>query len=256
MADNKPYFANTQPSSRQVRRWGLLFVVALALIGLSLAVWAGREFIKRTHTDIRQSLALSAIDRLSVEQNRAVETAEGPIAGERRPAVVIVEFSDFACAECHSTAQVAREIASEYGTSVQLQYRDFVEQTDANALRLAETGKCAHEQDRFWIFYDRFLLHPETNDAEEVLTLIKNIGLDMQVFRECLASHKYAAAVNDDYQAGRSAKVRGAPTLFFNGYRIEGSLSKQDFYDILDLFIPDLNPGNIESSDTNSPIMN
>lgn len=256
MADNKSHFSNRQPSSRQVRRWGLLFVVVLALIGLSLAVWASREFISRTHTEIRQSLALSAIDRLSVEQNRAIETAERPIAGEKNPAVVIVEFSDFACTECHSTAQVAREIASEYGTSVQLQYRDFVEQTDATAERLAETGKCAHEQDRFWIFHDRFLLHPEINDAASVLALIKNIGLDTQVFSDCLASHKYAASVNDDYQAGRSAHVRGAPTLFFNGYRIEGSLSKQDFYDILDLFIPDLNPGNIESSDTNSTIMN
>ncbi|MFA5107232.1 MAG: DsbA family protein [Patescibacteria group bacterium] len=257
MAEHMNIRQTNKPSSRQFRRWGLLLlVIGLSLLGLGIILWTNHVFNARTSADDRQSQATSAVDRLSPDQHREVEAIDRPAIGETKPLVVIVEFSDFACEECQATSQAVREIASEYGTSVRLIYRDFVEQTDATSVRLAEAGKCAHEQGKFWLFHDRYWLQPAANDQASLITLAQGIGLDVSVFTECLESRKYAEQVKTDYREGLAARVQGTPTMFINGYRIEGALTKQDFYDLLDAFIPELNPENLDINGTNSATLN
>ncbi len=246
-----------KPSSRQFRRWGLLLlVIGLSLLGLGVILWSNHLFNTKTPADARQSQTVSAVDRLSLDRHREVEAADRPAIGEINPLVVIVEFSDFACAECQATGQIVREIASEYGTSVRLIYRDFVDQTDATSVRLAEAGKCAHEQGKFWLFHDRYWLQPEANDQASLITLAQGTGLNVTTFTGCLEGQKYAEQVKTDYQEGLAAHVQGTPTMFINGYRIEGALSKQDFYDLLDQFIPELNPANLDLTETNTATLN
>lgn len=245
-----------QASPKRFRRWGLLLIAGLLIAGFALSYWMSRQFISALQTDQKRTPVVSATDRLSADQHAEVEAADRPATGEKNPSVVIVEFSDFACTECDATAQTVREIVSEYGTSVRLIYRDFVDPDDAISNRLAKAGKCAHEQGKFWLFHDRYRLHPEANDLASLSALAQNLGLDGPAFNDCIESNKYVDAIEADYLAGRAAQVQGTPTLFFNGYRVEGALNKQDFYDILDLFIPDLNPTKLNITETNSGSLN
>jgi protein-disulfide isomerase len=55
--------------------------------------------------------------------------------------------------------------------------------------------------------------------------LAQQVALDTTSFSACLDSGRYAAAVQQDTQEGRSRGVEATPTFFVNGQRIVGLLS-------------------------------
>jgi len=56
------------------------------------------------------------------------------------------------------------------------------------------------------------------------VNLASDMGLDIDQFQSCVDSGKYRQKVQDDYQAGVDAGVRGTPATFVNGQMVSGAV--------------------------------
>jgi len=150
---------------------------------------------------------------------RAV-TKDDHILGNPNADVIIIEYSDTECPFCKVFHPTLQRIVDEYGKDgrVAWVYRHFpIDQLHAKARTQAEATECAHDQGgnaKFWAYLNMIYQKTNSNDGldmAELPKIAKEIGIDVNEFKECLSSRKFKDKVEKDYQDGITAGVRGTP---------------------------------------------
>ena len=104
--------------------------------------------------------------------------------------------------------------------------------------RAAEASECAAEQDQFWDYHDIVFADQLANrsplDAENLVSLAGDIGLDSTVFQECLDSGKYTDQISRESLAVQSLGVRGTPAFLINGAFISGAQPFDVFQQVIE----------------------
>lgn len=166
--------------------------------------------------------------------NTSVLTGDDPFFGVLGAPITIVAFEDFECQYCRESFPVIRRILSEYQDKIYFVYRDFpVIDIHPHAQKAAEAGECAHEQEKFWPYHDKIFQNQPRLSDDDLLSYARQAGLDMEEFKECFESRKYTDEVQEDFAAGVRAGVRGTPTFFVNGRKIEGVIPYDAFKEIM-----------------------
>ena len=164
-------------------------------------------------------------------------TADDPKKGPDNAKITLVEFSDFQCPFSKESYLVIEKLLQRYPDDIRFIYRDFpVDSIHSFARKAAEAGECANEQGKFWEYHDKLFENQEAlndEDGQIFYKIAKDAGLDEKLFTTCFGFGKYKQEVEEDYQAGVSAGLRGTPTWFFNGQKVEGSLSLETFEKII-----------------------
>jgi protein-disulfide isomerase len=174
-------------------------------------------------------------------QKYEVPTENDYWLGTSTPRVTIVEFSDFACPYCRNSYTTIREIGIKYGNSVKIILKDFP--IHENSLDLAMAARCAGGQKNsakgglFWAMHDKLFSLQGQFSTSSLPDLAVSIGADANLFKNCLDSRKYLADIQKDYLDGESLGLKGTPTFFFNGYRIDGEIPKDQFEKIINQFL-------------------
>jgi len=159
-------------------------------------------------------------------------TANDHILGDPNAPVIIVEYSDTECPFCKTFHNTLNQIMNEYGKDgkVAWVYRHFpLDSIHSKADKEAEAVECAWElggETAFWKYLSRiFEVTPSNNKLDLALLpkIATEIGLDSKKFEECLDSGKYAGKVEDMYQSGLTAGVRGTPNSFILARKDDGS---------------------------------
>lgn len=160
-----------------------------------------------------------------------VTTSDDPSIGPAAAAITLVEFGDFQCPFCKEAFPIVKQVLAQYPETIRFMYRDFpVDSLHPIARKAAEAAECAHDQGKFFEYHDQLFANQENPDF---YTIAKAVGLDESVFAACFGFGKHKAEVEEDYQAGLAAGVRGTPTWFFNGLKVEGSLPFTTFVKII-----------------------
>lgn len=223
---------------RRWRWWYLVFggigVVVLFFIALVIQALVGM----RTGDDLAN---FSADGRLTAATGIAVGTAtdraddhsdDDPDLGRRDAPVQIIAFEDFQCPFCRESYPIVRRLMERYKDRVHFIYRDFpVASLHPLAQKAAEAGQCAWEQgqNQFWSLHDRIYQNQETISEGNLVLWAKLAGADEARLRTCLAAGTYATEVQQDLEDGAAAGVRGTPTFFFNGRKVEGAIPEDLF---------------------------
>ncbi len=142
--------------------------------------------------------------------------------GESAP-VVLVEFSDFQCSYCKKLQPTLDQVVEQYGDRVAVYFRDYpIASLHKTSPGLHAAARCASEQGAFWPMHDRLFADPErmVDHPEDV---VRELGLDLERLRRCLADPGAAGAVVADLAAGEALGVTGTPTLFLNGRELRGA---------------------------------
>lgn len=173
----------------------------------------------------------------AVKNNPANETATNinikpvsstdHILGDPNAPIVLVEFSDTECPYCKVFQTTMQTVMSTYGKAGQIAwvYRHFpLSKPDAQGNVLhrkspkeAEATECVNELDgntAFWKMLDTIYANTPGNDGLDLAKLpeyAKSAGVDVTKFNTCLASGKYADAVEADFQDGVNAGAQGTP---------------------------------------------
>ena len=125
------------------------------------------------------------------------------------------------------------ENASRIG--IKFVYRDFpLIDIHPDAFKAAEASHCAQEQGRYWAYHDQLFLNQTDLSEAALKKYAESVGLDVAKFEVCLKSGTYQAQVARDLQDGLALGVRGTPTFFINGLKIEGAIPKTAWDAILE----------------------
>lgn len=168
----------------------------------------------------------------------ALETADDPSFGPDDAELVIVEFVDYECPFCKAVSGTVRSIASRYPDKVKVIIRDFpVNDLHPNALLAAEALGCTEEQDVYWSMHDRVFSSDPPLTRDVLVRLAEQSGADLPRFTSCLDGDRRLDEIEEDLEAAFTAGVRGTPTFFFNGQRVEGAVPESMFEALIEGFI-------------------
>jgi protein-disulfide isomerase len=156
-----------------------------------------------------------------------------PVRGAAKPAVTIVEFSDFECRFCRDVQPALKQVLESYAKDVRLVFKHLPLEGHRNALPAARAAYCAGEQDRFWQFHDALFVTGSLSPAvfDQVAA---DLGLGLTRFKTCLNSEQSRAAVVRDMETARSFRIDSTPSFLINGKLLKGALSFADFQKIIE----------------------
>lgn len=165
----------------------------------------------------------------------------GFVKGSADAPVVVVEYADFACSAC---AEFAREswpiIDKEYIERGLVRWR-FVpfELGFRNSDEGARAAQCSALLGDFWTAHDLLFERQsewsgERNPDDELAEIATAAGLDTDSFRQCYdddPGEERTAAAN---RAARTDRVRGTPTFFIDGFRVQGAIPATSMKELID----------------------
>lgn len=164
-----------------------------------------------------------------------VTVGDTPVLGSADAGVTIVEFADYQCPYCRAVEPTMNQLREQYKDKIRYSFRDFPLPMHPYAQKAAEASRCAGEQGQYWPYHDRIF----TGDAESLSdahlrSTAADLKLDTAKFGKCLDSNQEQAAVAKDLEVGKSLGISGTPSFFINGYFVSGTVSYDEFRELVD----------------------
>jgi protein-disulfide isomerase len=146
-----------------------------------------------------------------------INTAGAPSKGVANAPVTIVLFTDFQCPYCARIVPVLNQVLEKNQGKVKLVFKNFPLSTHQYARKAAAAALAAGKQGKFWELHDRLFQNYNRLNDQVVQEQAQQLGLDMQKFEKDMNDPQIAQVVNQDYQDGVKAGVRGTPAIYVNG---------------------------------------
>ena len=158
-----------------------------------------------------------------------------PALGPQDAPVTIIEYSDFGCPACWYWYKIGvlDQLRAEYRDQIRFVWRDYPVITLLSP-KAAEAGQCANEQGKFWEFHDTIYEHERAISASDLEAYATAIGLNMDLFNECVSSRRYQDRVNAEQHEAFSHGFNGAPFFLVNGQVLIGPQSLTVFEGLID----------------------
>lgn len=157
-----------------------------------------------------------------------VAVGDDSTLGTRAAPLTLIEFSDYQCPFCRQFFETTLPtLKKEYVEGGKLRYvfRDFpIDQLHPHARKAAEAARCAGEQGKYWEMHDVLFQNQEALEPQHLKIYAERLGLDGQAFHVCLEGGKYRTLVQQSYQEGLSAGVRGTPSFLLGKTRPDNTI--------------------------------
>lgn len=108
-----------------------------------------------------------------------------------------------------------------YPQKVRLVFKNFPLRNHKLALPAAQAALAAGKQGKFWEYHDKVFENYNKLSDELLEQFAKDLGLDMDRFRKERGNPEITSLINRDLREGSRIGVRGTPTIFVNGKRLE-----------------------------------
>lgn len=161
--------------------------------------------------------------------------------GAKESNIIIVEFADFLCSACKKIQPTLNSFLKHF-PDVKLQFYVYPLDGTCNpsidfvrtglSCKLSQAIICADKQNKGWLLHDfifakqsRFLENQGSEDKIKDLfkKMLDETGMDHKEFELCMQDPKSLETVKRSALAGEKARIRGTPSFFINGKRIQYS---------------------------------
>jgi protein-disulfide isomerase len=143
--------------------------------------------------------------------------------GKKNAPVTLVEYGDFECPYCLQAYPIVKEIQKIKGDNLRFVFRNFpLSNVHPHAAHAAYAAQAAGKQNKFWEMHDLIFENQQALEDEDLVAYAKALNLNINQFRNDMASEKIARKVKDDFMTGVRSGVGGTPTFFINGTRFDG----------------------------------
>ena len=159
---------------------------------------------------------------------------DDPIIGPKDAELTIIEFGCFTCPYTKKSESTVKKIIEYYDGRVNFQFKNMILPTHELSFDTGLASDCALEQGNYNDYHDRLFEMQSELVYDDLFDIAKDIGLDSQLFDECLRSKKYSEEVKGDNLMGLDAGVHGTPTFFINDKIIVGPKPFKTFKKIID----------------------
>ena len=217
--------APQEPGGFDVARTAALLAIGV-LVGLGIGWLAFRE----------EPRPAAAARGSTPAESEGIDVTNDPVLGVDDAPVTIVEFSDFECPFCTRFAtQTAPVLRRHYGERIRWIFVNLpLESIHPRAYEAALAGECAHEQDRFWDWYDAMFSGRFDSSPSGLEGAARSIGLEADRFDQCVENADYAEEVAADLHEAQKYYILGTPTFYINGVRLEGAQPPEAFAAVID----------------------
>lgn len=153
----------------------------------------------------------------------AVPLGDSPRKGPDDAPITIVSFGDFACPFCAKGNATMERIEAHYGDKIRVVHKHKPLPFHRQADPAARAAVAAQTQGKFWEFHDALYAFGPKFGSEDLRTIAKQIGLDMQAFDAEMSAQPAADRVEADLALSMALGVNGTPAYFINGRPMEGA---------------------------------
>ena len=165
-------------------------------------------------------------------------TAGDPVLGPSNATLELVIYSDFECPYCARFAATAKQLQAHYKEQAKLVFKQFPLPNHKQARPAANAALAAHAQGKFWEMHDLISLAGKELHRAKLLSIATQLGLDVEAVARAIDENQYEDFIGREMVEGRTAGVRGTPSLFVNGRKyVGGKLSVADVARAIDKHI-------------------
>ena len=185
-----------------------------------------KKFDKIIHSEKDNTLILSGgtakvIKRIQFDFIYPIDISGLPFKGPEKAPVTIVVFDDYQCPYCVRLNPVLEKVLKKYPENVKLVIKHFPLRMHKFAKKAARASLAAHQQDKFWEYHDMVFENYKGLNDEKFPEFAATLGLDVEKFKTNTDSNPIADILKKDMAHGKTAGVRGTPTVFINGKRLK-----------------------------------
>jgi len=112
------------------------------------------------------------------------------------------------------------QLLEKYPADVRVVFKNFPIRSHKFAIPAALAALAAGRQDKFWEFHDELFKNYNRLNDQKIQEIGTQLGLDQTKFIEDQKSPVEAARIRQDYEEGLRLGVRGTPTIFINGRKL------------------------------------
>jgi protein-disulfide isomerase len=203
------------------KKWWGIFLLAIALLVFCFAPFYIYQFYT-VWQSVRSGNYIGKMEEAPFKMENLFDKLS-PALGKDDAKIVIVEFGDFNCVNSLKAFSIVRELAEKYKDKVQISWRNFPVFQESSS-DLARASVCAHKQNKFWPMHDRFFQLQGNVPLDNLSGVAQKAGLNVTAFEKCFNSKLGDADLKRDFYAAEYGEVKGTPTFFVNGYKIEGPI--------------------------------
>jgi protein-disulfide isomerase len=140
-----------------------------------------------------------------------------PFKGATNAPVNLIIFTDFQCPYCAKILPVLNQVLEKNKGKVKLVFKNYPLPSHQFARKAATAALAAGKQEKFWEMHDRLFQNYNRLNDQVVQEQAQQLGLDMEKFQKDMNDPQIVQVINQDYQDGMKAGVRGTPTIYVNG---------------------------------------
>jgi protein-disulfide isomerase len=118
------------------------------------------------------------------------------------------------------------QLLEKYPADVRVVFKNFPIRSHKYAIKAALAALAAGHQDKFWEFHDELFKNYNHLNDQKIQEIGTQLGLDQTKFIEDQKSPVEAARIRQDYEEGLRLGVRGTPTIFINGRKMDNRSMK------------------------------
>lgn len=151
--------------------------------------------------------------------------APGFAPGGGAPAKVwVVEAADFDCGYCARATALVSRLQMDYPTVLRYEFRPFPLGNRDRGRALATLAMAAHAEGAFQAVHDAIFLGGGAMSPEALLARASEFGLQPDAWKAAADGPVATATVDHFADSLEAMGVKGTPTFFVNGLRLQGSL--------------------------------
>jgi protein-disulfide isomerase len=150
------------------------------------------------------------------------ESSRSP-KGNANAVITVVEYGDLQCPACQAAhGIITLPVIQKYGSQIRFEFRHFpLRSIHRFAFEASLAAECAADQGKFWEFVDLLYSEQKKLTLEQLPVWAGVLGMDRDLFNRCLKSQIKRDTVLADYEEGKERGVKGTPTYFVNGEKVE-----------------------------------
>lgn len=161
------------------------------------------------------------LDILAVERVYDVNTAGRAYKGPEKAKVTLAVFDDYQCPYCSRLEPRLDDLIKKYPDQVKLVIKHFPLPSHRFAHRAAMAALAAGNQGKFWEFHAALFQNYKALNEQKIREIAESLNLDQERFTQDLNSPENRELILQDMKEGKEIDVRGTPTIFMNGKKVD-----------------------------------
>ncbi|MQP64833.1 thioredoxin domain-containing protein [Niveispirillum sp. SYP-B3756] len=238
------------PRLRSLKRAGctLPLVALLALVGAAPGMAADKpldrqavEQIVRDYLIANPEVLVEAMHALETKEqaqseqaqktaltaNRAALENKGPVGGNPKGDVTLVEFFDYNCGYCKRTHPERVEAVKKDG-KVRVVYKEFPILAPSS-IEAAKAALAANRQGKYEAFHTALMKHEGRLDSDAIRATARDVGLDIKKLEADMGDAAIQAEIDANIALARELGIRGTPGFVIGDTLVPGAIQTEQF---------------------------